>query len=154
MSCNILNCDMIGMRSKGLHFVKVINATIALSLKKIETRPWKVPGQNVMFVSVPWRVPRQSSRLPRRSQRLWTSSWTVSTMMLNRKFLNNSYSCSVLVLFHTWIHTFLITEHRSNKNPTLWPLWRQNNSINSINYDHKSNQCCSKYMCNKWYDTR
>ena len=39
MSCNILNCDMIGMRSKGLHFVKVINATIALSLKKIETRP-------------------------------------------------------------------------------------------------------------------
>jgi len=33
----------------GLHFVKAINAIIALSLQKIKTGPWKVLGKNVMF---------------------------------------------------------------------------------------------------------
>ena len=39
-----------------------------------QTRPWKVPRQNVMFVPVSRWVPRQSSRLPPWSRRLWYST--------------------------------------------------------------------------------
>jgi len=43
---------------KGLHFVKEINAIIALSLlKRIKIGLWKVPGQNLMFALVPRWVP-------------------------------------------------------------------------------------------------
>jgi len=38
---------------KGLHFVKEINAIIALSLLKNQNSPLKGTGQNVMFALVP-----------------------------------------------------------------------------------------------------
>jgi len=63
---------------KRLHFVKAINAIIALSLQKSKTGPWKVPGQNVIFALVSRWVAGKRSRLspmPRWSQRIWCLKW-------------------------------------------------------------------------------
>ena len=70
---NILKCDMIGMSQfillKGLHFVKAINAIIALSPKN-QNRPLKGSGGkrdvwpgSSMSSGAKFPVPRRSRRL-------------------------------------------------------------------------------------------